>query len=182
MTAELLAAHRAGRVEVAIGRASDYFGPGHHPLGARAKRSSARPCRADRAGDGRPRPAAQLLLHTRRRGRADHPRHAARGRPDRSGTSRSREARTHPADHRAGLRPRRASAAAARRRTTTLRLLGIVKPAMREYLHTLYQFTDRWVVDDSAFRAAFGVPATPLPEALATTVDWYRSRAAVTVP
>ena len=28
MTDELLAAHRAGRVEVAIGRASDYFGPG----------------------------------------------------------------------------------------------------------------------------------------------------------
>src|SRR6185436_5142675 len=28
MTEELLAAHRAGEVEVAIGRASDYFGPG----------------------------------------------------------------------------------------------------------------------------------------------------------
>ena len=28
MTAELLNAHNAGRVEVAIGRASDYFGPG----------------------------------------------------------------------------------------------------------------------------------------------------------
>ena len=28
MTAELLQAHQAGRVEVAIGRASDYFGPG----------------------------------------------------------------------------------------------------------------------------------------------------------
>ncbi len=28
MTAELLSAHDAGRVEVAIGRASDYFGPG----------------------------------------------------------------------------------------------------------------------------------------------------------
>ena len=28
MTDELLDAHRAGRVEVAIGRASDYFGPG----------------------------------------------------------------------------------------------------------------------------------------------------------
>ena len=28
MTDELLDAHRAGQVEVAIGRASDYFGPG----------------------------------------------------------------------------------------------------------------------------------------------------------
>ena len=35
MTAELLQAHAAGRVEVAIGRASDYFGPGaaHSALG-----------------------------------------------------------------------------------------------------------------------------------------------------
>ena len=28
MTAALLEAHQAGRIEVAIGRASDYFGPG----------------------------------------------------------------------------------------------------------------------------------------------------------
>ena len=36
---------------------------------------------------------------------------------------------------------------------------------MREYLHTLYQFTDRWVVDDTKFRAAFGDHATPLDDA-----------------
>jgi len=30
------------------------------------------------------------------------------------------------------------------------------------------------VVDDSAFRAAFGATATPLPDALAATVQWYR--------
>ena len=50
---------------------------------------------------------------------------------------------------------------------------------MREYLHTLYQFTDPWVVDDTKFRAAFGDRSTPLGEALDTTLDWYRSRAAV---
>jgi hypothetical protein len=38
---------------------------------------------------------------------------------------------------------------------------------MREYLHTLHQFTDRWVVDDTAF----GDRCTPLNDALA----WYRS-------
>ena len=65
----------------------------------------------------------------------------------------------------AGHRPR--SFAAGR---TTLRLLGLVKPAMREYLHTLYQFTDRWVVDDSKFRTAFGDHATPLDDALAATI------------
>ena len=49
---------------------------------------------------------------------------------------------------------------------------------MREYLHTLYQFTDRWVVDDSRYRTAFGEPATPLDDALAATLTWYRDAAA----
>ncbi len=55
-----------------------------------------------------------------------------------------------------------------------------MKPAMREYLHTLYQFTDPWVVDDSTFRTAFGASATPLDEALDATLAWYRT--AVPVP
>ena len=57
---------------------------------------------------------------------------------------------------------------------TTLRLIGVVNPAMREYLHTLYQFSERWVVDDTAFRTAFGALATRLDDALATTTAWYR--------
>jgi hypothetical protein len=73
----------------------------------------------------------------------------------------------------AGQRPR--SFAAGR---TTLRLFGLIKPAMREYLHTLYQFTDRWVVDDTRFRDAFGDHTTPLDDALATTLEWYRRGAA----
>jgi len=50
---------------------------------------------------------------------------------------------------------------------------------MREYRHTLYQFTAPWVVDDSRFRAAFGDCSTPLDEALETTLRWFRDRAAV---
>jgi hypothetical protein len=50
---------------------------------------------------------------------------------------------------------------------------------MREYRHTLYQFTAPWVVDDSLFRAAFGDSSTPLSEALETTLRWYRDRTAV---
>ena len=53
---------------------------------------------------------------------------------------------------------------------------------MREYLHTLYQFTDPWVVDDGKFRAAFGDHATPLDEALATTLDVVPRRSAVPTP
>ena len=60
----------------------------------------------------------------------------------------------------------------------TLRAVGLVKPEMREYLHTLYQFTDPWVVDDGRFRAAYGDLSTPLDQALAATLGWYADRAA----
>ena len=74
----------------------------------------------------------------------------------------------------AGHRPRLIAAG-----RTALMAIGIVQPAMREYRHTLYQFTAPWVVDDSKFRAAFGDHSTPLDEALETTLDWYRDRTAV---
>jgi hypothetical protein len=61
----------------------------------------------------------------------------------------------------------------------TLRAIGLFKPQLREYLHTLYQFTEPWIVDDSRFRAAFGDLATPLDEALPATLGWYADRAAV---
>jgi hypothetical protein len=51
---------------------------------------------------------------------------------------------------------------------------------MREYLHTLYQFSERWVVDDTAFRTAFGALATPLDDALAATTTWYRDAGSAT--
>jgi len=63
----------------------------------------------------------------------------------------------------------------------TLRALGLVKPEMREYVHTLYQFTDPWVVDDGKYRAAFGDRATPLDEALTATLAWYADRAPASV-
>ena len=50
---------------------------------------------------------------------------------------------------------------------------------MREYLHTLYQFSSPWVVDDGKFRSSFGGRTTPLDDALATTLAWYRTRADV---
>ena len=50
---------------------------------------------------------------------------------------------------------------------------------LREYLHTLYQFSGPWLVADDKFRATFGDRATPLTDALATTLAWFRDRAAV---
>ena len=70
MANELLAAHRAGRVAVAIGRASDYFGPARRrPVQPRRPALPRRPGRKDRHRPRRPRPAAHLHLHPRHRRR-----------------------------------------------------------------------------------------------------------------
>ena len=89
MTEELHRAHAAGQVQVAIGRASDYFGPGVSQLRARGDRVRDRAHRSAGPGHGRSRPAAQLLLHARRGSRAGAPRHAQPRPPERSGTCRS---------------------------------------------------------------------------------------------
>lgn len=177
MTAELLAAHAAGRVEVAIGRASDYFGPG-------ATRSALGESVFGKALTGR---SAQVM------GRPDLP-HSYSYTPDVAAaliTLGTADGATGsiwhlPVDETrttrqlidavytmAGHRPKCFAAG-----RTTLRLAGVFTPEMREYLHTLYQFTDRWVVDDTKFRTAFGDHTTPLDDALAITLEWYRRAAA----
>ena len=176
MSEELREAHDAGRVEVAIGRASDYFGPG-------ALSSFLGDAVFGKALTGK---AAQVI------GDPDQP-HSFSYTPDVAaglitlGTAPESVGQTWHlpvAETRttrqiidqvyrlAGHRPRIQAAG-----RTTLRLLGLVKPEMREYLHTLYQFTDPWVLDDGKFRAAFGDTCTPLDEALASTLAWYREAA-----
>jgi nucleoside-diphosphate-sugar epimerase len=52
--------------------------------------------------------------------------------------------------------------------------LGLFNPAIRETIEMLYEFEERFVVDDSRFERAFGEHATPLREAIKRTVRWYR--------
>ena len=175
MTEELLEAHRAGRVEVAIGRASDYFGPGapSSALGETVFATALADRKAQVMGDPdqlhsysyTPDVAAGLITLGTSPGATGRTWHLPVAD---AVTTRQVIGQVYAL---AGTRPRVLAAG-----RTTLRALGLVKPAMREYLHTLYQFTDRWVVDDSAFRAAFAGRATPLDEALATTLAWYRDR------
>ena len=40
----------------------------------------------------------------------------------------------------------------------------------------LYEFEEPFVVDHSKFEKAFGEHATPLKEAIADTVRWYRGK------
>ncbi len=178
MTAELLALHAAGRLEVAIGRASDYFGPGttDSALGEGVFARLLAGHRAQVMGDPdtlhsysfTPDVAAGLVVL----GVAPEAPGAVWHLPVAPAlTTRRIVAEV------AGLAGTRARVTALG--PTALRVLGVAVPALREYRHTLYQFTDRWVVDDRRFTETFGVTATPLETALATTVDWFRDDVAV---
>ena len=59
-----------------------------------------------------------------------------------------------------------------------LRVAGLVVPMLRELRGTAYQFEEPFVVDAAETEQAFGITATPLDEALAATLAWYRTRAA----
>ena len=41
----------------------------------------------------------------------------------------------------------------------------------------LYEFEEPFILDHSKYVGAFGDHSTPLAQAAATTVDWYRSQA-----
>ncbi len=173
MTEELLLAHAKGDVEVVIGRASDYYGPGttRSALGESVFGPALTGRTAQVMGDPRqlhsysytPDVAAALVnLATAEdvTGQVWHlPVAPAQTTKDLIGQIYTLT----------GHRPRTLAAG-----RFTLGAFGVIKPMMREYQHTLYQFTDRWVVDDAKYRSRFGEHATPLHDGLAATVAWYR--------
>ncbi len=181
MTEEVLVAHGAGRVEVVIGRASDYFGPGamRSALGETVFGPALVGRTAQVMGDPAqphsysytPDVAAALITLGTAPGATGQVWHlpVAEARTIREVVTRVYELAHH--------QPRLLAAG-----RSTLRVIGLFRPEMREYLHTLYQFTGPWVVDDGKFRAEFGTLATPLDDALAITLAWYAERAAVPVP
>ena len=53
-------------------------------------------------------------------------------------------------------------------------VIGLFNMPMRELREMLYEFEQPFVVDHSKFEKAFGDIATPLSEAIPTTVQWFR--------
>lgn len=53
-------------------------------------------------------------------------------------------------------------------------LAGLFDANAKELKEMLYQFEKDFVMDSSRFEQAFGVRATPLDEAIRATLDWYR--------
>lgn len=55
-----------------------------------------------------------------------------------------------------------------------VKLMGTFLPVMHELYEILYMWEEPFVVDHGRFEAAFGFKATPLDEAIAQTVEWFR--------
>jgi nucleoside-diphosphate-sugar epimerase len=173
MSRELMGAHKSGRVRVAIGRASDFFGP-------RALTSAAGEQVFGRAVQGK---SAQVA------GDPDQP-HTYTYAPDigrglvilgERGEALGRawhlpSPATVTTREFVGMifeevgKPARVQAAP----KILLRALGIFNPPLRETIEMLYEFEEPFVADHSDFARTFGEHATPLGEAIRETVRWYR--------
>jgi nucleoside-diphosphate-sugar epimerase len=176
MTAELLAAADAGRVRVAIGRASDFFGAGvtqGSTLGERVFGNALAGRRADFIGNPDlphtysyvPDIAAGLAaLGTGARavGGVWH----LPG-PQTVTTRAFLDLVAGEVGHPVGIRPLS---------NLALRALGLVNPMLRELPEMSYQFDQPFILDTSKYETAFGTAGTPLAHAVAATVAWYRTR------
>jgi len=179
MTAELLAAAEAGRVRIAIGRASDFFGPGvtESNLGVRVFGNAVAGKRADFIGDPGlahtysyvPDIAAGLAtLGTDERavGQIWH----LPG-PETVTTRSLLDLVAAEVGHPVGIRtvPKLA-----------LRALGLVNPMMRELNEMAYQFEEPFILSTAKFQSTFTTPATSLSDAIEHTVAWYKAQASAT--
>ncbi|MCG5211952.1 NAD-dependent epimerase/dehydratase family protein [Streptosporangium soli] len=54
--------------------------------------------------------------------------------------------------------------------------LGRMSPMLGEIKHIRYQFDRPFVMDSTAFQTTFGMSPTPVDEALAATIGWWRAR------
>jgi nucleoside-diphosphate-sugar epimerase len=175
MSRDLLEAHRSGRVQVAIGRASDYFGPrggAQSNLGDRVFPAALAGRTATVLGDP-DQPHTYTYIPDIGEGLAvlgEHPDAAGQAwhLPNDPGTRTTREL-VEAVHHLAG-QPR------TKLRSTpplVLRALGLVNPTVRELVEMQYQFAEPFIVDSSRFTAELGLRATPLTQALAATLASY---------
>jgi nucleoside-diphosphate-sugar epimerase len=176
MTHELQNAADAGRVRIAIGRASDFFGPGvtESTLGERVFAKALAGQKADVLGD-------RSLLHTysyvpdiaaglatlgtdeRAVGQVWH----LPG-PETLTTQQVLDLVSQQVGHTVGVRSMPA---------LLVRALGLASPMMRSLAEMSYEFEEPFVLDTTKFQSTFGTSGTPLATAIADTVAWYRGRA-----
>jgi nucleoside-diphosphate-sugar epimerase len=181
MTQELLAAAAAGRVRVAIGRASDFFGAGvtETTLGERVFANALAGKRADFIGKPDlphtysyvPDVAASLATLGTDERAVDGVWHLPG--PETVTTRQLLELIAAEVGHPVAIRavPKLA-----------LRALGLFNPMIRALAEMAYEFEEPFVLDTSKYQSTFGCAGTPLATAIAATVAWYRSRSGTPNP
>jgi nucleoside-diphosphate-sugar epimerase len=175
MTQELQAAAEAGRVRIAIGRASDFFGAGvtESSLGERVFANAVAGKRADFIGNPDlphtysyiPDIAAGLAtLGTDERavGGVWH----LPG-PETVTTRQLLELVADDVGHPVGVRSLSKLA---------VRGLGLFNPTIRELIEMSYEFDAPFVLDTTKYESTFGTATTPLATAISATVLWYQDR------
>jgi len=175
MSEAALAAHRAGKVRVALGRGSDFFGP--WALGSSHGERVFYPALTGKAASfGGKLDLPHTATYIEDFGKALAilgERDEALGQAwhvpnDRPGISQRQFAELVFA---ATGHPLKASGMG----RLMLQLGGLFIPAARESVEMLYEFEKPFIVDSSKFERAFGVKATPIEQAIKTTVAWYRA-------
>ena len=178
MSAELLDAHQRGEVRVVIGRASDFVGPGvrDSALGEFVFQPALAGKRAQTMGRPDTQHTYSYVPDVGRNLVLLGSRDDAYGQVWHLPNPETRTTRHIIIDVYAAAGQRRTDVTALKR--PMLRALGLFNRNVRELLHTYYQFAAPFVVDDSAFRHAFGGHTTHWDDIVASTVDWYRAHAA----
>jgi nucleoside-diphosphate-sugar epimerase len=175
MSEELRRAHERGDIEVAIGRAADYYGPGvtASALGERTFRPLVAGKPAELMGNAET-PHSYAYIEDVGRGLA-----VLGTRPEASGQvwilphapARTGRQTLAPAFAAAGL-PEKVRVVG----SLSLRMAGLFVPAARESIEMLYEFTEPFQVDSSKIQRAFGLAPTPIGEGMRRTVAWWQSR------
>ena len=177
MSAQLLDAHQRGEIRVVIGRASDFVGPGvrDSALGEFVFQPALAGKRAQTMGRPDTQHTYSYVPDVGRNLMLLGSRDDAYGQVWHLPNPETRTTRNIIID---------VYAAAGRRRTDVntlkrpmLRALGLFNRNVGELLHTYYQFNAPFIVDDTAFRHAFGGHTTHWDDIVASTVDWYRGDA-----
>jgi nucleoside-diphosphate-sugar epimerase len=174
MAEALLEAHRAGKVRVAIGRASDYFGPRGllSAMGERVFYPALRGKKAQVIGD----PdrlhtysyipdIAKGMVTLGERSEADGEAWHLPNAP--AITTRQFIEQVYTA---AGTGPGIQAMS-----PFMVKMVGLFNGTVRELNEMLYEFEESFVVDSGKFQRAFGDHATPLSEAIPATVEWFRT-------
>lgn len=174
MSEAALAAHKAGKVQIALGRGSDFFGP--WALGSSHGERVFLPALAGKAASfgGKldvPHTATYiedfgraLVILGEREEALGQAWHVPNDRPQitqRQFAELVFAETGHPVKVSAMGR-------------LMLQLGGLFIPVARESVEMLYEFEKPFVVNSSKFERAFGMKATPMAEAVKATVAWYR--------